>query len=51
MICSTVLWCNVNQEQVRWAVEEKCDYVIAETFGYLGEAMLALEVIKEHAKG
>lgn len=39
------------QEQVKWAVEGGCDYIIAETFGYLGEALLALEVIKEHAKG
>lgn len=38
-------------EQVNWAVEGGCDYIIAETFGYLGEALLALEVIKEYAKG
>lgn len=39
------------QEQVKWAVEEGCDYIIAETFGYLGEALLALDVIKEYAIG
>ncbi|KAL4233486.1 hypothetical protein ACF0H5_008167 [Mactra antiquata] len=38
-------------EQVQWAVEGGCDYIIAETFGYLGEALLALEVIKEYGKG
>ncbi|XP_053396835.1 betaine--homocysteine S-methyltransferase 1-like [Mercenaria mercenaria] len=42
---------NMFIEQVKWAVEGGCDFIIAETFGYLGEAMLALEVIKEHAKG
>jgi len=39
------------QEQVRWAVEGGCDYIIAETFGYLGEALLALKVIQEQAPG
>lgn len=34
-------------EQVRWAVEEGIDLVIAETLGYLGEGLVALEVIKE----
>ena len=33
-------------EQVGWAVEEDADFVIAETFGHLGEARLALESIK-----
>jgi betaine-homocysteine S-methyltransferase len=33
-------------EQVEWAVEEGADFIIAETLGYLGEALLALEVIK-----
>ena len=33
-------------EQVGWAVGEKADFVIAETFGHLGEARLALESIK-----
>lgn len=31
--------------QVRWAKEEGADYIIAETFSYLGEAEIALEVI------
>jgi betaine-homocysteine S-methyltransferase len=34
------------EEQVTWAVEEGVDFFIAETFSYLGEALLALEVIK-----
>jgi len=34
------------EEQVRWAKEEGADYIIAETLSYLGEAMIALEVIK-----
>ena len=35
-------------EQVGWAVDEGVDFVLAETIGYLGEALIALEVIKEH---
>jgi betaine-homocysteine S-methyltransferase len=35
------------QEQLRWAVEEGIDLVIAETNDYLGEALIGLEVIKE----
>lgn len=34
-------------EQVGWAAEADVDYVIAETFWYGEEAMIALEVIKE----
>jgi betaine-homocysteine S-methyltransferase len=34
-------------EQVRWAVEEGVDLIIAETLGYLGEGLVALQVIKE----
>jgi betaine-homocysteine S-methyltransferase len=37
----------VYSEQVRWAVEEGADFIIAETLGYLGEGLIALEVIKE----
>jgi len=33
-------------EQVGWAVQESADFIIAETFGHLGEARLALEAIK-----
>jgi betaine-homocysteine S-methyltransferase len=35
------------REQIRWAKEESVDFIIAETFGYLGEALLALQAIKE----
>jgi betaine-homocysteine S-methyltransferase len=36
-------------EQVEWAAEEGVDFIVAETIPYLGEALIALEVIK--AKG
>ncbi|CAC5420611.1 BHMT [Mytilus coruscus] len=39
------------KEQIEWAVEEGVDYIIGETFNALGEAMLALECIKEYGKG
>jgi betaine-homocysteine S-methyltransferase len=35
------------EEQLGWAVEEGIDFVIAETNDYLGEALIALQVIKE----
>lgn len=35
-------------EQVRWAVEEGADFIIAETIEYVGEALIALEVIKSY---
>ena len=34
------------EEQVGWAVEAGVDYVIGETLGWLGEALMALETIK-----
>jgi betaine-homocysteine S-methyltransferase len=34
------------EEQVRWAMDAGVDYVIGETFPYLGEALLALEIIR-----
>ncbi|HEX7368271.1 MAG TPA: homocysteine S-methyltransferase family protein [Candidatus Saccharimonadales bacterium] len=34
-------------EQVAWAAEEGVDFVLAETIEYLGEALIALEVIKD----
>jgi betaine-homocysteine S-methyltransferase len=33
-------------EQLTWAVEEGIDFVLAETLEYVGEAVIALEVIK-----
>jgi len=38
----------IYQEQVGWAIEEGIDFIIAETLGYLGEARIALEVIKSY---
>ena len=35
------------EEQLRWAVEEGIDLVISETNDYLGEALIALDVIKK----
>jgi betaine-homocysteine S-methyltransferase len=35
------------EEQVGWAVEEGVDFMIAETFAFVGEARLALEVIQQ----
>lgn len=35
------------EEQLGWAVEEGIDFVIAETFDYVGEALIALDVCKE----
>ena len=35
------------EEQVGWAVEAGVDYVIAETFSYAEEALIALDVIKQ----
>src|SRR5216110_2350477 len=35
------------EEQDAWAVEEKADFVIAETFYFCGEARIALAVVKE----
>jgi betaine-homocysteine S-methyltransferase len=34
-------------EQLGWAAEEGIDFVISETNDYLGEALIALEVIRE----
>ncbi|MFO7737101.1 MAG: homocysteine S-methyltransferase family protein [Desulfatiglandaceae bacterium] len=36
------------EEQVGWAQEEGVDFFIAETFSHLGEALIALKVIKEN---
>ncbi len=35
------------EEQVGWAAEAGVDFVIAETFSWLGEALLALEAIRD----
>jgi betaine-homocysteine S-methyltransferase len=36
------------REQVQWAVEEGADFIISETNDYLAEALLGVEVIREH---
>jgi betaine-homocysteine S-methyltransferase len=33
-------------EQVQWAAEEGVDFILAETIEYVGEALIALEIIK-----
>jgi len=34
------------EEQIAWAVEEKADFLIAETIDWCGEAEIALDVMK-----
>lgn len=36
------------REQVQWAVEAGVDFVISETNDYLGEALIGVDVIREH---
>ena len=47
----TMLFIILLQEQVEWAAEEGADFIIAETFGSLGEAKLALDCIKAYGRG
>jgi betaine-homocysteine S-methyltransferase len=37
-------------EQVGWAVEAGVDYFVAETLGWAGEALMALQAIRRHSK-
>lgn len=37
-------------EQVGWAVEAGVDFVVGETFSYLAEALIALDVIRAHGQ-
>jgi betaine-homocysteine S-methyltransferase len=37
-------------EQVGWAVDAGVDYFVAETLGWVGEALLALQAIRRHSK-
>ena len=55
-VCNTNLYCgNESRETVRamfaeqigWAAEAGVDFVVGETFSWLGEALVATEVIKE----
>jgi methionine synthase I (cobalamin-dependent) len=36
------------RDQVRWAAEEGADFILSETNDYVGEALIGLEVIREH---
>jgi len=36
------------QEQIQWAKDAGVDFIIAETIDYVGEAIIAVEVIKQH---
>ena len=38
------------EEQVGWAVDAEVDFIIGETFGWLGEALIALEEIQKSGK-
>ena len=38
------------EEQVGWAADAGVDYIVAETFAWGGEALLALEAIKKYSK-
>lgn len=60
-ICNTNVWdpgdlASMNaaramfEEQVQWAVDAGVDYIVGETFGYLGEALAALATIKAAGK-
>src|SRR5256886_3966498 len=40
----------IYHEQVGWAVEAGVDYFVAETIGWIGEALMALEAIKKYSK-
>src|ERR1700681_3749383 len=37
-------------EQVGWAADAGVDYIVAETFSWGGEALMALDAIKKHSK-
>jgi betaine-homocysteine S-methyltransferase len=37
-------------EQVGWAVDAGVDYFVAETLGWVGEALIALQAIRRHSK-
>ncbi|CAL1541585.1 unnamed protein product [Lymnaea stagnalis] len=61
-ICNTTLYQRDNEathvqveaifkEQIEWAVEAGVDFIVAETFTELAEAMLALKSIQKYGKG
>jgi len=45
---SSALVKKMYQEQLQWSYEEGIDFVLAETIEYVGEALIALEVIKSY---
>src|SRR5271157_4754823 len=38
--------CDMFEEQIAWAVDERADFLIAETIDWCGEAEIALDVMK-----
>ncbi|XP_033116870.1 betaine--homocysteine S-methyltransferase 1-like [Anneissia japonica] len=42
---------NIFKEQIEWAVEEGADYILSETCGDIGEAVLSVKAIKKYAPG
>jgi betaine-homocysteine S-methyltransferase len=46
-VCSIKTIRPMFEEQVKWSMEEGVDFFIGETFSHLGEALIALEAIKE----
>eukprot|EP01089_Gocevia_fonbrunei_P015361 TRINITY_DN447_c0_g1_i1.p1 TRINITY_DN447_c0_g1~~TRINITY_DN447_c0_g1_i1.p1 ORF type:complete len:370 (+),score=67.07 TRINITY_DN447_c0_g1_i1:40-1110(+) len=41
----------IYEEQIKWASKAGVDFILGETFGYLGEALCALDCIKRIAPG
>ncbi|XP_077996648.1 betaine--homocysteine S-methyltransferase 1-like [Glandiceps talaboti] len=39
------------KEMIEWAVEAGADFIVGETYAHFGEAMLAVEAIKQYGKG
>ncbi|XP_070556943.1 betaine--homocysteine S-methyltransferase 1-like [Ptychodera flava] len=39
------------KEMIEWSLDYNVDFIIGETFMHLGEAMIALEAIKQYGKG
>nr|KAG5708417.1 hypothetical protein BaRGS_026144 [Batillaria attramentaria] len=39
------------KEQIEWSVEGGADYIVAETFADLGEALLAVQCVNKYGKG
>lgn len=50
-IASAAKTADIFKEQVEWAVKGKADFMIAETFSDVSEALIALDVIKKYGNG